>query len=60
LTAIGLLRHFEYFDNGIVEIEVEEVFHAPAHGGANFIGGYVRGLHEEQLILARGQHRADR
>src|SRR5690606_9486937 len=51
---------FEDIDDGVIEMEIEQVLDAPAHRGAQLLGAHVGRLHQQQLVVALGEQGGNR
>ena len=58
-AAARMRRHLEHVDDGVVDVEIDEILDAPAHGGAQLVGRHV-GRFDEQQAVAGGIEHADR
>ncbi|HEX6929656.1 MAG TPA: hypothetical protein VF267_10420 [Gammaproteobacteria bacterium] len=48
---MALIRNFKDIDDGVIDVEADQILDAPANGGAQFIGTYVGRFNEQQLII---------
>ena len=55
-AAARMRRHLEHVDDGVVDVEIDEILHAPAHGGTQLIGGHVGRFDEQQPVTAGIEH----
>ena len=55
-TAARMRRHLEHVDDGVVDMEIDEVLDAPAHGGAQLVGRDVGRFDEQQTVAGGIQH----
>ena len=55
-AAARVARHLEHVDDCVVDVKIDEVLDAPAHGGAQLLRGHVGGLDEQQMVADGVEH----